>query len=82
MDQLQRQRYRLSNIATEKLIEQWINDDYFPSDEEIFTLKMLGKTICNQFKHDFVLHFYAQLIKLFVCMLCYYRTPVLSVPYL
>ena len=35
----------LSKIATEKIIDQWNDRQYFPSNEEIFTVKALGKII-------------------------------------
>ena len=33
----------LSKIATEKIRDRWNDPQYFPSDEEIFTVKTLGK---------------------------------------
>ena len=35
----------LSKIATEKIKDRWNDPQYFPSDEEIFTVKTLGKII-------------------------------------
>ena len=33
----------LSKIAAEKIRDQWNDRQYFPSNEEIFTVKTLGK---------------------------------------
>ena len=33
----------LRKIAAEKIKDQWGDNDYFPSNEEIFTVKTLGK---------------------------------------
>ena len=33
----------LSKIAAEKIRDRWNDPQYFPSDEEIFTVKTLGK---------------------------------------
>ena len=33
----------LKKIAAEKIRDQWSDNDYFPSNEEIFTVKTLGK---------------------------------------
>ena len=35
----------LSKIAAEKIKDRWNDPQYFPSDEEIFTVKTLGKNI-------------------------------------